>query len=95
MDCPAETADALRSLLSDQDPPDMVVPPVLANVRHECGEGRQRALPLRERYEYSEDREWAILWREGTCRRCGMTMRSEGRIVRVSERPPLTGRVAR
>jgi hypothetical protein len=46
------------------------------------------------------DVEWldsfAIIYREGTCSRCGQTARSKvGRIVATAERPPLEGRVSR
>ena len=44
-----------------------------------------------------EDRDlFAIVFREGKCKWCGQTARSsEGRVVAVSERPPMFGRVAR
>jgi hypothetical protein len=40
--------------------------------------------------------DFAIIYREGTCSRCGQTARSKvGRIVATAERPPLEGRVSR
>lgn len=40
--------------------------------------------------------DFAIIYREGTCGRCGQTARSKvGRIVATAERPPLEGRVSR
>lgn len=40
--------------------------------------------------------DFAIIFREGTCGRCGQTARSRvGRIVATAERPPLEGRVSR
>jgi hypothetical protein len=40
--------------------------------------------------------QFAIIFREGVCGRCGQTARSSvGRIVATAERPPLEGRVSR
>ena len=40
--------------------------------------------------------DYAIIFREGTCGRCGQKARSSiGRVVLTAERPPLEGRVSR
>ncbi len=71
------------------------------------GRGVSEALDLKERYvtswapdgtprEAEEGAELAIIYREGTCRKCKLTARSAaGQVVRCSERSPLHGRVAR
>lgn len=42
------------------------------------------------------DDEYAILYREGSCKSCGEVARSKkGRVVLTSERPPVYGRVGR
>lgn len=50
------------------------------------------ALPLHD----IDDAAYAIIYNEGRCKWCGQTARTtQGHIVLVAERPPLTGRVAR
>lgn len=45
---------------------------------------------------YDPDAVAAIIYREGRCKKCKTLVRSEiGRVVSTSERPPMTGRVAR
>lgn len=74
------------------------------------GKGVSTAIDLKERYvtawfhspngnvEPAEDpnSELAIIYREGSCKACRKVARSAvGRIVNVTERPPVSGRVAR
>lgn len=92
----ADVAADLQARLDALPLPGMVVPWFLANVRHECAGGHQRSLALNEHYERHDDGVHAVLWREGSCRRCSLTARSEqARVVIAAERPPLSGRVAR
>lgn len=99
--------------LNAENPPDIQVPPFLANTRHSCkkarqsahaGKGVSTAMQLKERYvtlaslrpEAEGGDEYAILYREGRCKKCGTTARSEqGRTVLTAERPPIEGRVGR
>lgn len=102
---PEDVADALQADLTAQPAADLVVPWFLASVRHECaatpmaqrqGRSTSASLALAERYVLDTSGEYALLYREGSCRRCGLTARSDrGRAVIVADRPPLTGRVAR
>ena len=81
-----------------------------SRIAKHTGRATSAALPLVERYvilrevlivpDEDLDVEWldafAIIFREGTCGRCGQTARSKvGRIVATAERPPLEGRVGR
>jgi len=75
------------------------------------GKGVSTAIDLKERYvtsweyhdvrdlvpvENEEGAEYAILYREGTCKHCRETARSKvGRVVETATRPPLFGRVSR
>jgi transposase InsO family protein len=73
------------------------------------GKGVSTAIDLKEKYVFGwsmegdtikpileGDGEWAIVYREGSCKSCKLVARSKsGRIVRTDERPPAQGRVAR
>lgn len=73
------------------------------------GKGVSTAITLKERYVtgwvigddelealHDDNAEFAILYREGTCKSCREVARSvQGRVVRTAERPPLEGRVGR
>lgn len=92
-------------------PADYDSPHFLAIMRHTCsGQGsRSKALDLEERRitfddiandHDSEDiaklAEYAMLYREGLCRRCKQTARSSvGRLIKSEDRPPISGRVGR
>ena len=90
--------------LNETNPPDLNAPVVLALIRHGCPKARQArsagravsvAINLSERYEPDEFGH-AIIYREGVCPKCSQVARSKvGRVVLVSARPPITGRVAR
>ena len=92
--------------LNAQSPADMDLPHFVGQARHGCKHHRfsgpdhdlavSSPLEVREVYWPSEDGEHALIFKEGQCRRCGFTGRSQvGRVVLVADRPPLTGRVAR
>lgn len=81
-----------------------------SRIAKHTGRATSAAIPLAERYvtlrevlivpDEDLDVEWldqfALIFREGTCGRCGQTARSKvGRIVATAERPPLEGRVSR
>lgn len=68
------------------------------------GKGVSTAIDLKERYVLLSDAdpsapdgsEYALVYREGKCKRCGQVARSRtARVVLTSERPPISGRVAR
>jgi hypothetical protein len=81
------------------------VPFFLASYRHACVSARQSAqagkgvstnIDCPEKYLESDDGTHAIIYREGTCKRCRERARStRGRVVLTSERPPAQGRVTR
>ncbi len=88
------------------DPPSFLVPPYIALYRHLCPARRMRstALELKEIYVASpiypehgvESGRFGYIWREGRCRGCGQSARSDvGRLVDGWQRPPISGRVAR
>lgn len=69
-----------------------------------AGKGVSTAMQLKERYVSAEDTSlpgddlgsYAIVYREGACKKCGTTARSlQGRVVLTAERPPIEGRVGR
>lgn len=68
------------------------------------GKGVSTAIDLKERYVLLSEAdptapdggEYALVYREGRCKRCGQVARSRtGRVVLTAERPPIAGRVAR
>lgn len=92
--------------LNEREPVDHVVPFFVANFRHPCdaarqskqlaGKGVSTAIDMKERYVLSESERTALVYREGSCKRCGQTARSErGRAVDPAKRPPVSGRVGR
>lgn len=100
-----ELQDALDAL-NEEDPPDHVVPFFVANFRHPCsgarqskqlaGKGVSTAIDMKERYEVHASGKTALVYREGTCKRCRQVARSEsGRAVDPEKRPPVSGRVGR
>ncbi len=54
--------------------------------RHLCLGRGSWALFLREHRRESPDGLFAFCWREGTCSRCNLTVRSGGRVVRAAVR---------
>lgn len=101
---PAEKAAgrAFRDRMQAADAPqlaaaDMVVPVYLAVLRHKCpGRGDiSTSLDLIEHYIRSpRDGQvpagrFAWIFRDGSCRRCGLTARTPGRLVAADSRPPL------
>jgi hypothetical protein len=107
----AERLELWLKQLNAGDPPDHTPPWFSGRYRHACPNARiarhtgkpvSTAIDLKERYETPESagigsrRDIAIIFREGTCKWCKQTARSEdGLVVFVSHRPPLDGRVAR
>lgn len=100
-----EQAHRLDSL-NEADPATYEVPHFLGLYRHLCAarDNRSTAMELKEQYVaspiYSHEGvpagRFGFIFREGQCRACGQTARSEtGRLVDGWQRPPLTGRVAR
>ena len=96
---------------TDFDPPTFLANPRHPCNGHRIAKSTGRpvstAIDLKERYVVGWEAdgspvtetgvaEWAIIYREGKCLKCGYTARSsQGKVVRVVERPPLMGRVAR
>lgn len=89
--------------LNGADYPDMVIPYFQGNVRHSCPKARQStarravssSIDVREIY-WSDDDVTALIFRAGTCKKCGFLVRSViGRAVNVADRPPISGRVGR
>lgn len=92
--------------LNEADPPDVSPPHFLALVRHLCPArgNKSTAIELHERYissptypdEGVPEGRFAFIFREGDCRGCGRTARSNtGRVVDSYQRPPLTHRRTR
>ena len=106
---PSEVARGLQSLLDQiniETPADHDAPWFSRVYRHACmkarqskqlaGKGVSTAIDLKERYISSDDETFAILFKEGTCKRCHETARSaRGCCIEVGKRPSLEGRVAR
>ncbi len=99
----AELQEALRSI-NEEHPAQMDPLPFLANIRHTCpkargakaGRGVSTAIQLHERYLEHEDEVHALVYREGTCKKCGSVARSsKGFVVVIEDRPPVYGRVGR
>lgn len=97
-------SEAILSRLNAASPPTYVVPFFLGLYRHLCAgrQDRSAGLELKELYRLSPIYQdvpagrFGYLYREGRCRACGQTARSEvGRLVDGWQRPPITGRVAR
>lgn len=96
---------------TDFDPPTFLANPRHPCSGHRIAKSTGRpvstAIDLKERYVVGweedgspvmevGDAKIAIIYREGKCLKCGYTARSsKGKIVKVAERPPLMGRVAR
>jgi hypothetical protein len=100
----AHLAQSSLDTLNELQPADYDAPVVLILFRHGCPKARQAkaagkavsvAIRLKEMY-LPIDELHALLYREGSCPKCGQTARSKrGRVVLIAERPPLEGRVAR
>lgn len=101
-----DDAAARLLALNETDPPTFVVPHFLGLFRHACPAQNERsiAIELKERWlpspifqdENVPAGRFGYIYREGRCRACGQSARSEvGRLVDSRERPPITGRVAR
>jgi hypothetical protein len=81
------------------------VPHFLASYRHACEGARQSKLAGKgvstnidtgELYVEHADGVHALLYREGTCKKCHQVARSkQGRVVLIAQRPPVSNRVAR
>lgn len=80
-------------------------PCMKARIAKRTGRPVSTAIDLKEvyltRWEESvplidPDDEFAMIYRQGTCKSCGQVARSKtGRFVRTAERPPVYGRVSR
>lgn len=92
--------------VNETSPATFEVPFFLGVYRHLCPSrnGRSTGLELKEQYWispiYPEESvpagRFGYLFREGRCRACGQSARSQvGRLVDGWVRPPITGRVAR
>jgi hypothetical protein len=95
-------ASAELAVLNTEDPPTVDVPHFIGVYRHQCVARDHRSLPieLKERYVVSPiypvqavpAGRFGFIYREGRCRACGQTARSNsGHLVDARERPPLTG----
>lgn len=97
--CAAELAETFTT-----DPPTYTIAPVAPPVlRHSCPArgGRSTAMPISEVYLPSPDDDthnvpaglFAFIYRQGACRLCGQTARSDRhRVVLAAQRPPLDTR---
>lgn len=105
---PTDVAAELQTLLDkiNLDIPANHDAPWFSRVfRHSCtaarqsklaGKGVSTAIDLKERYIPTHDDRYAILYKEGKCKRCNETARSaRGCCIEIAKRPSLEGRVAR
>lgn len=101
-----DNVQARLDALNSMDPPTYNALTFIAVFRHLCParDLRSSALELKEIYVASPiypehgvpPGRFGFIYRQGRCRGCGHTARSEsGRLVDGQQRPPISGRVAR
>lgn len=87
-----DDAAAQLVALNLESPPDYKPLPVSGNYRHNCAarKGVSTAIQLREVYQLDDTGRFCFIYKEGVCKGCGQTARSEiGRLDDAWERGPL------
>jgi hypothetical protein len=87
-----DAACAALTALHSASPADLSFPVVVHHPRHLCAalDDRSISFECREVYQLSPDGIFAFIYKEGKCRHCQITSRSQDWLfVLAAERPPL------